>query len=294
MSSTSPYPVRPGLASGLRGVVIGTDGQVYAKTIEPSNHRAAISTASGSVKSISAGTDINGNPILFTVSTDADANQLYYLKFDASGNPTSRSFTKAANGNFKSTILTHDAAGNPLLFALSNNADKNQVYELKMHGSGTPNGSLIKVSYGGVKELAVGHDASNVPVIIVVGLDDSINYHKFDATGTPVGSYVGFGGPLKSISVASDAGNKPELFGIGSDGQVYSHKFDVNGLPIGKFLSVSNSGVPGGAKSTYAGYAPNNNPALFAVSTSDNQVYAAPFDASGDPAGPFTLATRGR
>ncbi len=105
--------IRLGAGSNFRAFVVGTDHQVYAETISGATRSGYFATAPGaSVSSITAGTDASGNPLLFLIGTD---NQLYEQKFDASGQPVPNSFSKPTAGSFQSAILTHDAAGNPLL-----------------------------------------------------------------------------------------------------------------------------------------------------------------------------------
>ena len=279
-----------GGGQGFEAFVVGGDNKVYAETFSAAGIilRSYFATAYGSTTSVSSGTDASGNPLLFAIGTD---NQLYEQKYNSAGTAISPAFTKAAFGDFKMTVLTHDQTGNPLLYAVGQD---NQVYGLKMDAAGTPKGGLFKVDYGQVNQLAVGRDAASNPEVFVVGSDGGVYTHKLDSTGSTIGPYVGIGGPMRSISVTNDAGNNPEVFGIGGDGQVYGHKFDAAGNPTGSFFKVGAAGVPGGPRAIYAGVGPNDSPELFAVASADGQVYAAPFNAFGDPTGPFVLTTPGQ
>jgi len=277
---------RFGDKTSFEAFVIGLDGQGYAATISGSTRSGYFHTAYGSTASVSAGTDSIGNPLLFAIGTD---HQLYEQKFNAAGVPTSASYTKAAFGDFKRTVLTHDAGGNPLLYAVGQDG---QVYGLKLDASGSPAGGLFKVSYGPVQQLAVAHDAANTPELFVVGTDNAVYGHKLDASGGTVGGYFKVGGLVYTISATNDAAGNPELFAVGTDGQVYGHKFDGGGNPSAGFFHAPDA--PGGVYSVNAGSGPNNNPALYVAYAADANVYAAPFNPSGDPAGAFMLTTAGQ
>src|SRR5205823_131157 len=155
-----------------------------------SNLSGYFKTAYGSVATVSAGTDKNGNPLLFAVGTDT---QLYELKFGLDGLPLSGSFTKVAQGGaYRSSVLTHDSSGNPLLYVIGQDG---QVYGLRLDATGTPSSTLFKVDSGAVNQLIVGHDAVNAPEIFVAKTNDGVVYgHKLDATGGPIGSYFSIDG----------------------------------------------------------------------------------------------------
>ena len=268
---------------GSEAFVIGMDNQVYAATISGTIKSGYFATAYGSIASISAGTDANGNPILFAIGTD---HQLYEQTFNSSGKATSPSYAKAAYGDFQSAALTHDASGNPLLYAVGQDG---QVYGLKMTATGAPNGGLFKMASGGVKQLTTGTTAGGFPEVFVVGLDNYVYALKTDGTGRPVGGYLGVGGPVESISVGSSTSGDPLLFVVGTDGQVYGHRFDASGTPTGGFYGTS----AGLASSIAVGVAANDDPELFLSLTGDSQVYLGPLDPTGTSTGPFALSTPG-
>jgi hypothetical protein len=270
-------------STSFEDFVIGGDNQVYASTISGSTHGGYFATASGSVASISVGTDAHGNPLLFAVGTD---HQLYEQTFNASGKATSPSYTKAAIGDFNSTTLTHDAQGNPLLYAIGQD---DQVYGLKLTASGLPSGGLFKVAPGGVNQLAVASTASGDPELFVIGLDGFVYALKTDATGSPISGYTSVGGPAKSITVGADAGGDPLVFAIGTDGQVYGHQFDATGTPTGTFYGTA----AGSANSIVAGVGSGGDPEVFAVLSKDGSVYTEPLGPTGKSTGPFTLTTAG-
>jgi len=278
--------IRLGGGPGFEAFVIGTDDRVYAATIVSGVTRGYFPTAYGAIASVSAGADAAGNPLLFAVGTD---HQLYEQKFDASGNPTSPGYTKAAYGDFKQTILTQNASGSPLLFAVGQD---DQIYGLRMDPTGAPAGGLFKVDYGAVRQLAVGRDASNNPEVFVVGTDAAVYAHRLYASGLPVGNYLGLGGVVKSITVTNDANNNPEVFAVGGDDQVYGHRLDPAGRPTGVYFGLGT--VAGGALAVVSGRASDDSPQVFALAGSDRQVYVAPFDLTGGPAGPFGLTGRGK
>ncbi len=294
--TTALAVTRFGSGLSTEAFVIGSDQQVYAETFDASNNqRGYFATAAGAVQSIAVGTDASGNPLLFVISTSSDGNQLYEVKFDSNGNATSGSYVKAAYGNFKQVIVTHDASGNPLLYAIGTD---NLVYGLQMNASGTPIGGLFRMGTGTVNQLAVGHDASNHPEVFVVGTDAGLGKPgyvytiKANASGNPVSGYnSGIGGPVLSISLTSDGSNNPELFAIGTDNQPYSHLFNAAGNPVGKFNSLG--GMPGGVSALAAGSDASGNPALYVIETANSQVYSLPFNAAGNASGTFTLTTAG-
>ena len=264
-----------GTGGGSEAFVIGTDNQVYAETIVGASKSGYFATASGSVASISVGTDARGNPLLFAIGTD---HQLYAQEFNSSGHATSPSYTKAAYGSFRSAVVTHDAGGNPLLFAVGTDG---QVYGLKLNANGTPNGGLFKMAPGGVNQLAVGSNAQGDPVLFVVGLDNYVYWLAADATGSPASGYFAVGGPVESIAVGSDASGDPLLFAIGTDSQVYVQHFGLSGGPTGGFIGTGT----GAAIAIAAGVGPNEDPELFLILSKDSQVYTQAFDVTGKPVG---------
>lgn len=277
---------RFGGGPGVEAFVIGTDDQVYAETFDSGNHTAGyVRTASGSLSSLSAGTDAAGNPLLFGVGTD---NQLYELTFDAAGNARSGRYTRGAFGSFQSVNLTHDQGGDPLLYAVGQD---DLVYGLKLDPSGAPVGAPFRVDFGRVKQLVVGHDAASDPELFVIGFDDRAYTHQLGASGSPVGPYVGLGGAVTSIAVSPRAAGNPELFAVGTDGQVYGHNFDTAGNPTGSFFRTA--AATGGASAVYAAASMHGNATAFVVFTSNNAIYAEPFDANGASAGPFSLTAPG-
>ncbi len=285
-------------------VVGSSDNQVYAEKISSNGTSSGYyPTAYGSVLSMTAGTDASGNPLLFVISTSSDNFQLYEQKFNLNGDPTSGgSYTKAAFGNFKTAIVTHDANGNPLLYATGQD---NLAYGLQMNVSGAPVGGLFRMGTGAVNQLAVGHDADNNPELFVVGTDAGLGNPgyvyslKANPNGSPaVGQGVynsGIGGPVRSLSLDSDASNNPELFVIGTDTkpQPYAHKFNATGDPVGTFFSLA-SGVSDGVSALAAGYDGNEDPLLYVVDATTGQVDSLSFNASGSVNGTFTPSATGK
>jgi hypothetical protein len=111
----------------------------------------------------------------------------------------------------------------------------------------------------------------------VVGTDDQVYVHKFDANGNPVGSYAVVENKVLTISL----GVNPRLVVIGTDNQVYFHRFDDNGNPVGDYVLIPNH-----VKAISVGQYGNQLNLLFVIGT-DNQVYVNRFDSNGAPIGGY-------
>ena len=112
----------------LEAFVVGADNQVYAETFDPRQppERLLRRPLTGRSPRSPRGPTPTATRSLFAVGTD---NQLYELKFDASGNAPPAATPRRPAATSSRPSLTHDAAGNPLLYAVGQD---DQVYGLKM------------------------------------------------------------------------------------------------------------------------------------------------------------------
>ncbi len=288
---------------------------VIAKTI---NSRGVISSTINvsfpvAIASISAGTDANGNPLLFAIGTN---QTLYEEQFNAAGQPTGSPTTgPAAYGAFKLVYLTHDASGNPLMFCAGTDG---QAYGLLLGPDGTPKGStngstvpLEKLSFGPVNQVLVSHLTNNTPVLFVVGTDSYIYEYLLNPDGstsgvrgyTPAVSNGHAIGPVKSLSATSttDVNNAPVIFAVGTDSNVY--RLNLNGSTGQPSGSLVQTGTAlGGTAAIYAGEGlaavtstSQNAPLVFALSLApDSQLYTQQFDVTGTTSsGGFTILGNG-
>ena len=234
--------------------------------------------------SIATGTDTSGNPILFAIGTD---HQLYEQEFDANGNATSRKLHHGRLWRLQLAVLTHDAERkSPALrrrsgrSGLRSEVDRRRPSERQPLQDGSRRASTNSRS---------ARTRRGNPEIFVVGLDNYVYILQADATGSPVSGYSGIGGPVESITMGSDASGNPLLFAIGTDNQVYGHKYLATGAATGSFFGTGS----GAATSISLGFGSGGNPELYAILTSDSQVYTEALDPTGSPAGIFNLNAPG-
>ena len=118
--------------------------------------------------------------------------------------------------------------------------------------------------------------------LYVIGTDNQVYVHRFDANGDPSGPYALIPNMVKAISGRrSGRPGAPFLFVIGTDNQVYVHRLDLNGNPTGNYVPIPNmvKAIAGGADKF-------GTPLLFVIGT-DDQVYVHKFDSSGNPTGNY-------
>ena len=112
-------------------------------------------------------------------------HQLYELKFDANGYPQGLgSFTKAAYGDFRSSILTHDSSGNPLLF-VSTLAERNDIKLVLRFNSEAMKADDRNSVLQGVNRAIVYQKNLNITNLVVKSLGGEMA-NKSAGSGTPV------------------------------------------------------------------------------------------------------------
>ncbi len=229
--------------------VIGTDGQVYVHQFDHNgNPVGGYAPIPGVVKAIAAGHAQSGSsPLLFVIGTDS---KVYMHKFDINLNPTGAYIPvpcMAGAAPCPVEAITSQT-GNPV--AVATGAD-GQVWVQRFDGNANPRGSFeavqdaptilnqVKgVSVSSVNPFSAGswptYNPTDRSLLFVIGTDNQVYEHLFDAGGNPLGQYVTIPGVITAIYAHH------ELFAIGPDHQVMLHKIDQFGAPLGSYITIPN------------------------------------------------------
>jgi hypothetical protein len=228
-----------------------------------------------------------GEPsVTFVLQAD---HQIYGRKLDANGNPTG-GYYLTAPGQFSAIAVARlEGAGYEVFgIGLSDGQVHAEVFDNAGNGSGF---FLVQPGfYYQVQSITVGNDASGLPLLVVIGMNNQVAIAQFDPEGNPVGSYTPItGAAVQSVTLAATASHNPELFAIGTDNQVYYAQFDAAGNPLTGLVLAQ----PGKVSQIAVGADASGHPELFAVMMSDSQVYSLKFDAAGNPLGSYQLVQAG-
>ncbi len=228
-----------------------------------------------------------GEPsVTFVLQAD---HQIYGRKLDAAGNPTG-GYYLTAPGQFSAIAVTRLEGAGYEVFGIGQS--DGQVHAEVFDNAGNGSGFFLVQPgfYYQVQSITVGNDASGLPLLVAIGMNNQVAITQFDPSGNPVGNYTTIGGAaVQSVTMAADASGNPELFAIGSDNQVYYAHFDAAGNPLTGLVLAR----PGQVSQIAVGADASGNPELFAIMMSDSQVYALKFDAAGNPLGSYQLVQAG-
>ncbi len=223
--------------------VIGTDGQVYVHQFDHNgNPVGGYAPIPGVVKAIAAGHAQSGSsPLLFVIGTDS---KVYMHKFDINLNPTGAYIQVPCGAGAAPCPVGAITAqtGNPV--AVATGAD-GQVWVQNPRGifeavqDAPPILNQVKgVSVSSVNPFSAGswptYNPTDRSLLFVIGTDNQVYEHLFDAGGNPLGQYVTIPGVITAIYAHH------ELFAIGVDHQVLLHKVDQFGAPLGNYITIPN------------------------------------------------------
>jgi hypothetical protein len=175
--------------------------------------------------------------------------------------------------------------GYPLLLALGLDGQVYFPQFLSYRGVVTTLGYSLFAS-GVVKSFDVTGDAQGATVVYAVGLDDQVYRAAMSVNAYGVPAAVSYAlaaaGQVRAAAAGRDAAGNPLLLALGLDGQVYRASSSSYQLA-----------APGVVQAFEVGRDPAGGPELAAVGL-DAQAYGLPLDASGAPAGGYSLLSNGQ
>jgi hypothetical protein len=136
-----------------------------------------------------------GEPsVTFVLEAD---HQIYGRKLDANGNSTGGYFLTAP-GQFSAITVARLVGAGYEVFGIG--LSDSQVYAEVFDNAGNGSGFFL-VQPGQVQSLTAGNDASGLPLLVAINMNNQVAIAQFDPEGNPVGSYTAIqGAAVQSVT----------------------------------------------------------------------------------------------